>query len=322
MSELVKRDNWFPNYQEIPKLGVTGKRKISSRTTFFKKEDFADATVLDIGCNTGQTCFQSLEWTAKHATGIEYDEAAFKLANKYRDQLGLDRDRCQFILEDADNPTFWASIPQSDVVLLLAFIGTKELENRYGILSKAAKKANKVLYLEGHNPVSQSQYVKDLLIYSDFTSISSPGYTRDHGRRAFVRCSREILNTESCIKLLSKMTHKKIVFIGKSASGKTTLRRAVEKAELDYPINDDLEWITGPQKGFNTKRISEVKWPKKFILFDYRGVEYIRDADVVFFVTRGKKDISSTGNIKKDHRGPPMPFDHLNNIKEFHTVVI
>ena len=118
------------------------------------------------------------------------------------------------------------------------------------------------------------------------------------------------------------MNHKKIVFVGKSASGKTTLRRAVEKAGLDYPINDDLAWITGPQKGFSTKKISEVKWPEKFILFDYRGVEYIRDADVVFFVTRDHKNISNAGNIKTDHRGPPIPFDHLNNIKEFHTVVV
>ena len=81
---MEKRNNWFVNYQTIG--GLTGQRDIEFRKPFFKKEDFVNSSVIDIGCNIGQTVFYSKELGAKTVLGIEYDVNALEIANNINTQ--------------------------------------------------------------------------------------------------------------------------------------------------------------------------------------------------------------------------------------------
>ena len=56
---LIKRDNWFNDYHEIPQLGIKGKRDLNSRIAHYNQNDFKNATVVDLGCNMGQMSFQA-----------------------------------------------------------------------------------------------------------------------------------------------------------------------------------------------------------------------------------------------------------------------
>ena len=75
-----KRDNWFVDYHDIPELGIEGKRKINDRIQHYDRNDFLDATVIDLGCNMGQTAFQAEKWGAKQVVGVEYDAEAISKA--------------------------------------------------------------------------------------------------------------------------------------------------------------------------------------------------------------------------------------------------
>ena len=72
---LVKRNNWFRDYQEIPGMR-TGRRKLDDRVAGFDADDFAGKSVLDLGCNIGQMSLYAAECGAKRVLGVEYDKKA------------------------------------------------------------------------------------------------------------------------------------------------------------------------------------------------------------------------------------------------------
>jgi len=86
---LIKRDNWFNDYHEIPQLGIKGKRDLNSRIAYYNQDDFKNSTVVDLGCNMGQMTFQAQAWGAKHVTGIEYDAHDLKLQRSGKEYYRL-----------------------------------------------------------------------------------------------------------------------------------------------------------------------------------------------------------------------------------------
>ena len=144
---LIKRDNWFNDYHEIPQLGIKGKRDLNSRLAHYNQNDFKNATVIDLGCNMGQMSFQAQAWGAKHVMGIEYDSTAVLNANQIKQQLDIEN--VTFVVDDLDSNFLWTSMDNFDVVMFLAVIDTIELENRYGILSKHVVRLTKLCTLKG-----------------------------------------------------------------------------------------------------------------------------------------------------------------------------
>jgi predicted RNA methylase len=69
--ESKKGDDWFNQYQEIPELGISGKRGLSKRLVYYNQDDFKDASVIDFGCNMGQMTMQAAKWGASLAMGVE-----------------------------------------------------------------------------------------------------------------------------------------------------------------------------------------------------------------------------------------------------------
>lgn len=264
----VKRNNWFRNYPAT--------RNLAERTRNMVLSDFAGASVLDIGCNAGQMARWAVLQGARDVVGIDYDAAAIKLA---REQVG--DSNISYSVEDIDLPSCWRSLPKADVVLFLAVYLTKELAGpKEAILANAAAKAGKVMYFEGHAAETQGytveRYVADIVKYTDFENVEYLGPTDAPGLRPLFRCWRKLLDVNdglAQIVMAMKDGCKKIVVVGKSATGKSTLCEMVRNAmsrPFTHVVYDD---VPPPYHS------------EPFILFDWRGLEYVPDADCVFFVT-------------------------------------
>lgn len=305
-----KRDNWFVDYQEIPSLGVKGKRVLEDRLKYYNKQDFENKSVLDLGCNMGQMCFQSFDWKASRVVGVEYDANAIKVALEIKEKLNYD---INFIIDDLDSNFFWNSIGSFDIVLFLSVIDTKELENRYGILSKACSKTKNVMYFEGHGKQPLSKYLKNIIDFTDFTQIKYLGNTPVE--RPFFRCSREIISSDDCVQKILKSNYKKIGVVGKSGSGKTSIQTKLNEYKTNLNIIDDLIYTNQ-----NVKIKSEdLKNFNDFVLFDYRAIDYCNDLDVVFFVTTNENLVGKVKNKNNIVRSPFL--NNYENVKEVYTVL-
>jgi SAM-dependent methyltransferase len=307
-----KRDNWFNDYHDIPELGIKGTRNVEGRTSVYDVEDFKNATVIDLGCNMGQMSFQAEKWGASNVIGVEYDAAAVSRAKEIKEQL---KSNVNFVLDDLDSNFFWNSIPPIDVVMFLAVIDTKELENRYGILSKACAKTKKVMYFEGHGKQPTSKYLKNIIDYTDFSQIEFKGFTPTN--RPFFRCTRDTLTGGECIQKILNSSYKKIAVVGKSLAGKTTIREEIQQHSSEYTIIDDL--VQFSNDGSKKINIEDLKHLDKFVLFDYRALEYYDNFDVVFFLTPNKNLIGQNRPKKQPMRSPIIK--NFDTIKEIYTVI-
>lgn len=266
MIGMKKRNNWFGDYQEIP--GVrTGKRKLDYRVAGFDVDDFDGKSVLDLGCNLGQMSLFAAKHGASRVLGVEYDKDAFIEAMDIRNHQ--DPSTVQYKLDDLDNPLFWHHIDPHDTVLLLSVMDTKELTNRFGILSRACMKCKGVLYLEGHGNQPRSKYFKYILDNTDFVQVEHVGCYE--GRDLF-RCSRDVLTTYGFHTKLRAVCeqHDRIAVLGNQMVGKSTLRGRMEIP--GFTILDDCD---------DRELIGSCG---KVILFDYRAAQYANDFDVVFNV--------------------------------------
>ena len=278
---LTKRNNWFKDYQEIPGIRE-GSRKLQDRMGF-DIADFKGKTVLDLGCNIGQMSLYASECGASSVLGVEYDRKASAEAISIRNSKGLRN--VQYKLDDLDNPLFWGHIEPHDTVLLLSVIDTKELTNRFGILSRACMKCTGTLYFEGHGNQPGSKYFKYILDNTDFTQMEHVGHYR---RRDLYRCSQEVLDTDGFHAKLDAVCERynRIAVVGNQLAGKTTLAREMRKP--GFTIRDecnDLELIGSCEK---------------LILFDYRAALYANDFDVLFNVVQPPEKFETTRG--KAHR--------------------
>ena len=60
---MFKKNNWFKDYEK--------QRDLNFRKEYFLKDDFKNASVIDIGCNTGQLCRYAADLGATNILGIE-----------------------------------------------------------------------------------------------------------------------------------------------------------------------------------------------------------------------------------------------------------
>ena len=137
------------------------------------------------------------------------------------------------------------------------------------MLSNVAAKTEKICYFEGHangcHDYPPERYVADILKFTDFSNVELLGTTED--QRPLFRCWRGALTGQHAVdKLVSILPlYRRIVVVGKSATGKTMIADELRKHCRVY---DD---VLPP-------------YEEPFVLFDFRGLEYVTDADCVFFV--------------------------------------
>ena len=332
---MQKKDNWFTNYQTIG--NVRGQRDINYRKKYFKKEDFTNKDIIDVGCNIGQMCFFSKELGAKNVLGIEYDKEAVKIANglnKYDDVL--------FQVDDIDNYFLYTSLPEVDTILLLSVIGTCELTNKNGILSKLSQKAKKVMYIEGHHSVMKYKELFDMIIRNTtFTTIEYIGetydnadYERNNVSRALFRCSRNELDENTFnhkIKSIIQNNNESLNAItGHGGSGKSYLKLKLlefleneENIKFERIINNHQHVYINKQYGIlitddvPVNKLMEYlpNFKHKFV-FDYRAVEYLKNNDItnLFHV---KSDIKTRIKNRPQYqydRSLPLDAKFIKNI--------
>jgi len=309
---MEKRDHWFNEYHDMPELGITGTRKINDRIAHYNQDDFKGATAIDLGCNMGQMSFQAEKWGAD-VIGVEFDSNAIANALEIKEKIGSN---VNFVVDDLDSNFFWNSIPKIDVVMFLAVIDTIELDNRYGILSKACAKTNKVMYFEGHGKAPVSKYMKNIVDYTDFSQIIYKGNTPT--KRPFFRCTRDTLTSQECIQQIVDSKYNKIAVVGKSLAGKTTIRNDLQKVNNGkYDIIDDLKHWTDTGSATQIE-IDDLKKYEKFVCFDYRALEYYDEFDAVFFLTANETLIGQRRPRKGPLRSPTIT--NYDTLKEVYTV--
>jgi len=309
---MEKRDHWFNEYHDMPELGITGTRKINDRIAHYNQDDFKGATAIDLGCNMGQMSFQAEKWGAD-VIGVEFDSNAIANALEIKEKIGSN---VNFVVDDLDSNFFWNSIPKIDVVMFLAVIDTIELDNRYGILSKACAKTNKVMYFEGHGKAPVSKYMKNIVDYTDFSQIIYKGNTPT--KRPFFRCTRDTLTSQECIQQIVDSKYNKIAVVGKSLAGKTTIRNDLQKVNNGkYDIIDDLKHWTDTGSATQIE-IDDLKKYEKFVCFDYRALEYYNEFDAVFFLTANETLIGQRRPRKGPLRSPTIT--NYDTLKEVYTV--
>lgn len=309
---MEKRDHWFNEYHDMPELGITGTRKINDRIAHYNQDDFKGATAIDLGCNMGQMSFQAEKWGAD-VIGVEFDSNAIANALEIKEKIGSN---VNFVVDDLDSNFFWNSIPKIDVVMFLAVIDTIELNNRYGILSKACAKTNKVMYFEGHGKAPVSKYMKNIVDYTDFSQIIYKGNTPT--KRPFFRCTRDTLTSQECIQQIVDSKYNKIAVVGKSLAGKTTIRNDLQKVNNGkYDIIDDLKHWTDTGSATQIE-INDLKKYEKFVCFDYRALEYYDEFDAVFFLTANETLIGQRRPRKGPLRSPTIT--NYDTLKEVYTV--
>ena len=309
---MEKRDHWFNEYHDMPELGITGTRKINDRIAHYIQDDFKGATAIDLGCNMGQMSFQAEKWGAD-VIGVEFDSNAIDNALEIKEKIGSN---VNFVVDDLDSNFFWNSIPKIDVVMFLAVIDTIELDNRYGILSKACAKTNKVMYFEGHGKAPVSKYMKNIVDYTDFSQIIYKGNTPT--KRPFFRCTRDTLTSQECIQQIVDSKYNKIAVVGKSLAGKTTIRNDLQKVNNGkYDIIDDLKHWTDTGSATQIE-IDDLKKYEKFVCFDYRALEYYDEFDAVFFLTANETLIGQRRPRKGPLRSPTIT--NYDTLKEVYTV--
>lgn len=265
-TQLGKRDNWFRDYQEMPG-GRKGRRSLESRQPGFLCDDFDGKTVLDLGSNLGQMCLYAAKCGATHVLGIEYDKAAFCEAITIRNQEHATA--VQYNRDDLDNPLCWHQIDAYDTVLLLSVVDTKELTNRFGIISRACMKCKKTLYLEGHQDQPHWKYFRYILDNTDFTQVECMG--RYEGRILY-RCTRDILDVDGFRRTLDSICtrYRRIAILGNRNAGKTFLCGRIIQPE--FAVLDDCN------------DLEKIRSYDRLILADYRAAIYESNWEVVFNV--------------------------------------
>ena len=293
---MSKRDGWFNNYEAI--------RDLNYRKSNLLKVDFENLTVIDFGCNTGQMCRYASDLGAKNVVGIDYDNTAIKNARIKSTKY----DNILFLTDDIDNYMLYTNLQNFDTGLFFSVIGTQELQNRYGILSKLSSKILKTMYIEGHHGVFRKEELfKAILNYTTFTSIEYLGLTYDNEKdkklkksRDLFRCSRKIYTEQETLdKFVKLLDHdnKLIAVQGHGGVGKSTLKSklisylnkhtkykfntSLIKKKEHYSISTSIDnsvCIIDDVANVNMKKL---KQKHKFIVyFDYKVLSYLKHEDI------------------------------------------
>ena len=105
--ETVKKN--FEGWQ-VSAVEEVARMKLKGRIENIDKSDFKNASVIDIGCNTGQMCRYACDCGADYVLGVDYDKSAITKARDYSKKYNI-----TFLTDDLDNFIFYTNLPDFDV---------------------------------------------------------------------------------------------------------------------------------------------------------------------------------------------------------------
>ncbi len=144
---------WFPNYQGVVELNLTGTRNYDHR--FGTVYDFSildDRTVVDFGCNFGQASLEAYFSGARQVFGLDVQVGCISSAQLTAKRLGVP---VSYQVADFNRrKEFYEStlevVPTWDYALFLAIYRTKELVAREELFEFIVKHTRRGIFFEGH----------------------------------------------------------------------------------------------------------------------------------------------------------------------------
>jgi len=158
--------SWFDNYQTIDVIGIQGRRSLR-RFELIDFSLFRDATVIDFGCNIGQTAINAAVAGASRVLGLDGMDDTIRSAKDIQSMVGLPN--LEYHLIDFNEHDFNRRIdnliPQkADYTFFLSLYRTKELTQRERLFEYILTKTAKTCFFEGHaDPkIDTLDYYRDL----------------------------------------------------------------------------------------------------------------------------------------------------------------
>lgn len=150
---LRKSISWFPDYQDMPELNIKGQRTMK-RYSLFNGSIVKDKTVIDFGCNIGQSCLRHYYNGAKEVMGIDSQGPVVDTANEICKGLKI-AEKVKFFKIDFNDLDFDKQIDkihpeQFDFSTFFSVYRTKELTQRERLFQYIIDKTKSKIFFEGH----------------------------------------------------------------------------------------------------------------------------------------------------------------------------
>lgn len=168
---------------------LTGRRRdIRERLSMVSHSDIADATVVDLGCNIGASCFLAAQEGAREVIGFDVSPRLVSAAIALNAYFASP---CRFYVHDLNCGAPEDARPADTV---FCFSIARHVERRDGLREALLRMTRKVLYFEGHPNTSLSDY-GDLLPGDEFPKVELIGLLpeavdRPRRNRPLWRCER------------------------------------------------------------------------------------------------------------------------------------
>ncbi len=143
---------WFQNYQSIPLAGLRGERSLN-RFSLMDLALLRDQTILDFGCNTGQSAIKAVQAGARQVVGVEGMRDTWEGAVEIARLTGFQNLRYLNVnFNDADfDSNIDGQFPESaDYSFFFSVYRTKELMQRDRLFQYIINKTRKGIFFEGH----------------------------------------------------------------------------------------------------------------------------------------------------------------------------
>ncbi len=152
IANQIRQIQWFDSYQTIPLVGLQGQRSLK-RFDLIDMSVIQGQTVMDFGCNLGQSCIKAVQAGASKVIGIEGMPDTFGIAQEIGQTIGFPN--LHYLNVDFNNIHFNKQIDEYyphkiDFSFFLSVYRTKELSQREKLFHYIISKTNKGIFFEGH----------------------------------------------------------------------------------------------------------------------------------------------------------------------------
>ena len=152
LANQIKKIQWFDSYQTIPLVGLQGTRSLK-RFELIDMTILQEHTVMDFGCNLGQSCIKAVQAGAKKVIGIEGMKDTCRVACEIGNTIGFPN--LHYLNVDFNDVHFNNQIDEYyphkvDYSFFLSVYRTKELTQRESLFNYIINKTKKGIFFEGH----------------------------------------------------------------------------------------------------------------------------------------------------------------------------
>ncbi|MFH1708624.1 MAG: hypothetical protein ABIF71_12025 [Planctomycetota bacterium] len=250
----------------------------NTRRSLFTPADFTGRTVLDLSPSPAPAGWAALAWSARELVRVEPDPAGQRELERAFATAGS----AGLVTVMCDDPalfTFWRSLPVLDVTVRVPAPPHESREDRRGLLARLGAVTRRVCYFEAPAGEDFRACRDDILAGTAFRSIELLGSSPPDaaGMGPVFRCSQAALTERQAAvrlrDLIRDRTFRRIAVVGKAATGKSHLRKRLERL-IDFPHEYQLlDDGTTPATLRDTPR---------YVYFSYTALKSMPDAEAVF----------------------------------------